>query len=167
MKYSNELQWEHINVGHHESIPINCRKSGMAYQRPITGPLWHEAWRMFQFKTHPRLLGPWHLTSIENPIVKIRRSYDRLISAMGFPILVRWHLYIKPGPCRLSDITSYHIRQHRHEQTQTVQASHKTGLQINIGIQINNMALPYVWVPVAWKECDWLQYLRCCLQVLI
>ena len=36
----------------------------------------------------------WHLTSIGNPIVEIRRSYDRLISTMGFPILVRCHLYI-------------------------------------------------------------------------
>ena len=30
-----------------------------------------------------------HLTSIGNPIVEIRRSYDHLISTMGFPILVR------------------------------------------------------------------------------
>ena len=39
-----------------------------------------------------------HLTSIGNPIVEIRRSYDRLISTMGFPILVRWYLYIESGP---------------------------------------------------------------------
>ena len=39
-----------------------------------------------------------HLTSIGNPIVEIRRSYDRLISTMGFPILVRRHLYIESGP---------------------------------------------------------------------
>ena len=39
-----------------------------------------------------------HLTSIGNPIVKIRRFYDRLISTMGFPILVRWHFYIESGP---------------------------------------------------------------------
>ena len=29
--------------------------------------------------------------------MEIRRSYDRLISIMGFPILVRWHLYIESG----------------------------------------------------------------------
>ena len=40
-----------------------------------------------------------HLTSIGNPIVEIRRSYDRLISTMRFPILVRRHLYIESGPC--------------------------------------------------------------------
>ena len=34
-----------------------------------------------------------------NPIVEMRRSYDRLISTMGFPILVRLHLYIESGPC--------------------------------------------------------------------
>ena len=39
-----------------------------------------------------------HLTSIGNPIVKIRRSYDRLISTMGFAILARWQLYIESGP---------------------------------------------------------------------
>ena len=37
------------------------------------------------------------LTSIGNPIVEIRRFYDRLISAMGFPVPVR-HLYIESGP---------------------------------------------------------------------
>ena len=36
---------------------------------------------------------------IGNPIVEIRRSYDRLISTMGFPKLVRWHLYIESGSC--------------------------------------------------------------------
>ena len=50
-----------------------------------------------------RALGPdsikrCHLTSIGNPIVEIRRSYDRLISTMGFPIPVRRHLYIESGP---------------------------------------------------------------------
>ena len=30
--------------------------------------------------------------------MEIRRSYDRLVSTMGFPILVRWHLYIESGP---------------------------------------------------------------------
>ena len=39
-----------------------------------------------------------NLTSIGNRIVEIRRSYDRLISTMGFPILVRRHLYIDSGP---------------------------------------------------------------------
>ena len=29
--------------------------------------------------------------------MEIRRSYDRLISTMGFPIQVRWHLYIESG----------------------------------------------------------------------
>ena len=51
-----------------------------------------------------------HLTSIWSLIVEIRRSYDRLISTMGFPILVRRHLYIESGP-RVSpwrsDITSW------------------------------------------------------------
>ena len=45
----------------------------------------------------PDSLLRYHLTSIGNPIVEIRRSYDRLISPMVFPILVR-HLYIESGP---------------------------------------------------------------------
>ena len=40
----------------------------------------------------------WHLTHRGNPIVEIRRSYDHIISTMGFHILVRWHLYIESGP---------------------------------------------------------------------
>ena len=36
--------------------------------------------------------------------MEIRRSYDRLISTMGFPILVRWHLYIESGPCYLARV---------------------------------------------------------------
>ena len=56
-----------------------------------------------QWSYCPRILGPdlikrWHLTSIGNPIVEIRRSYDRLISTMGFPILVRCLLYIESAP---------------------------------------------------------------------
>ena len=38
------------------------------------------------------------LTSIGNLIVEIRRSYDRLISTIGFPIPVRRHLFIESGP---------------------------------------------------------------------
>ena len=38
------------------------------------------------------------LTSIGNPVVEIRRSYNRLISTMGFPLLVRRHHYIESGP---------------------------------------------------------------------
>ena len=54
-------------------------------------------------KASLRLLGPdsikrCHLTSTVNPIVEIRWSYDRLISTMGFPILIRWHIYIESGP---------------------------------------------------------------------
>ena len=60
----------------------------------------HPEWRS---RYSDGALGPdsikwWHLTSIGNPIVEIRRSYDRLISTMGFAILVRRHLYIESGP---------------------------------------------------------------------
>ena len=35
---------------------------------------------------------------VEIPIVEMERFYDRLISTMGFPVLVRRHLYLEPGP---------------------------------------------------------------------
>ena len=38
------------------------------------------------------------LTSIENPIVEIRRSHDRLISTMGISILARLNFYIESSP---------------------------------------------------------------------
>ena len=46
-----------------------------------------------------------HLTSIGNPIVEIRRSYDRLISTMGFPMLIRCHLHIESGPWPITPLT--------------------------------------------------------------
>ena len=50
-----------------------------------------------------------HLTSIGNPIVELRRSYDRLISTMGFPILVTQHLYSESGPwCPLPGLLSWY-----------------------------------------------------------
>ena len=47
------------------------------------------SWPPIQYKDH--------LTRIGNPMVEIRWSYDCLISTMGFPILVRWHIYIESG----------------------------------------------------------------------
>ena len=41
------------------------------------------------------------LPSTGNPIVEIRRYYDRLISTTGFPLLVRRHLYIESEPSNL------------------------------------------------------------------
>ena len=60
----------------------------------ISGPNWIIA------KKHlgPDSIKRCHLTSIGNPVAEIRRSYDRLISTMGFPIQVRRHLYIGSGP---------------------------------------------------------------------
>ena len=49
-----------------------------------------------------------HLTSIGNPIIKIRRFDDRLISIMEFPTMVRWHDYIesRPGVGIISSVAS-------------------------------------------------------------
>ena len=46
--------------------------------------------------------------------MEIKRSYDRLISTMGFPIPVRWHLYIESGPRALAVWTL--ILQWRHNE---------------------------------------------------
>ena len=45
-------------------------------------------------------------------IVEIRRSYERLISTIGFPILVRWHLYIKSGAKFQALIDGYPVDSH-------------------------------------------------------
>ena len=50
------------------------------------------------YSSNTSLFTRRYLTSIGNPIVEIRRSSDRHISTMGFPILVRLHLYIEAGP---------------------------------------------------------------------
>ena len=60
----------------------------------------------FQNVLGPDSIYRCRFTSWGNPIVEIRRSYDRLISTMGFPKLVRWHLYVESGPCNVS--TNYH-----------------------------------------------------------
>ena len=44
---------------------------------------------------HPALVS-------HSRVYETRRSYDRLISTMGFPILVRWHLYIESGTSNLT-----------------------------------------------------------------
>ena len=42
------------------------------------------------------------LDSIGIPTVEIRRSYDRLITTIRFPALIRWHMYIESGPVNKS-----------------------------------------------------------------
>ena len=50
------------------------------------------------FSTYKVLSGFLCSMNKSSNIVEIRQSYDRLISTMGFPILVRYHLYIESGP---------------------------------------------------------------------
>ena len=75
----------------------------------ITDPLWGESVPITKVQWCGALMFYWRLvwissiaakTSIGNPIVEIRWSYDRLISTMWFSILVRLHLYIESGPCK-------------------------------------------------------------------
>ena len=51
--------------------------------------------------------------------MEIRRSYDHLVSTMGFPILARRYLYIESGPCLLQHNLIVHfsfstVLWHRH-----------------------------------------------------
>ena len=56
----------------------------------------HSTWALIQYK---------HVVLPIKEIVEIRRSWDHLISTMGFPILVRWHLYIEWAPwCTCSPV---------------------------------------------------------------
>ena len=40
--------------------------------------------------------------------MEIRQSYNCLISTMGVPILIRWHLYIESGPRPLTGLLHWH-----------------------------------------------------------
>ena len=78
----------------------------------LGGLVWYKPWEQGSWGQHGAHLGPteprwapcWPhelcylgrcpLTSIGNPIVEIKRSYDHRISTMGFPILVRWHFIL-------------------------------------------------------------------------
>ena len=51
--------------------------------------------------------------SIGNPTVEIRRSWDRLIPTIGFPILVKWHLYNEP-PLQWRHNERDGVSNHRH-----------------------------------------------------
>ena len=83
---------------------VNNREAGdlRRYRAPYdVMVMWFSAsmsWRLNVNIQGAESIWRCHLTSIGNPIVQIRRSYDRLISTMGFPILIRWHLYIESGP---------------------------------------------------------------------
>ena len=57
-------------------------------------------------KTEARFNIRCHLTSIEIPIVEIRRSSDRLISTMGIPILVQFAWPAKLGSVRQASFPS-------------------------------------------------------------
>ena len=64
-----------------------------------TGPLWQES----TSNQGANLIQRCFLSTIENPIVEIRRSCNHLVSIMGFPLLVRWHLFIESGPSGSSE----------------------------------------------------------------
>ena len=74
------------------------------FRVPLFSGSWPQHFQNILYMYSPS--GPWfkikmsyyQFTSIGNPIVEIRWSYD-LIPTMGFPILVRWHLYIESEPC--------------------------------------------------------------------
>ena len=57
----------------------------------ISGGIINECWAPIQYTDD---ILPVQV----NPIVEIRRSYDLLNSPTGFPMLVRWHLYIESEP---------------------------------------------------------------------
>ena len=64
----------------------------------------HRIWNAMEKPLVKRCPGPcfniymYHLTIIGNSIVEIQRVQDRLVSTMGFLIMVIWHLYIESSP---------------------------------------------------------------------
>ena len=78
----HSAHWEHAIIS---STTDNPRLTMGNMSTKIMRASWSSEWR----HRNP---------SIGNPIVEIRRSYDRLISIVGFPILVRYCLHIESGP---------------------------------------------------------------------
>ena len=87
---------------------------------------WRESWEPIQYKDRC-------LTSIGIPILEIRQSYDRLISTMGFSILVRWHLYIESGPWFVLKLHYYMVwfKTLLHTDDKSQKLKKKTSLPIN------------------------------------
>ena len=98
----------HICFNELKYIVIGCLTHRSSVNFIITSLIPNYQWYIHFMgnKLGPDSIKRCHLTSIGNPIVEIRRSYDRLISTMGFPIPVRRHLYIESGPwCLIWEIT--------------------------------------------------------------
>ena len=70
--------------------------------------------------------------------MEIRRSYDRLISTMGFPILVRCHLYIESGP-------RAHFLSLARSKLRLCLANHRAGYFCN---------LPCDWPSIIWAYSE-------------
>ena len=108
-------------------------------------------------------------------IVEIRRSYDRLISTMGFPMPVRWYLYIDSGPWMLP---AAHIAQNDDVMTwksffvlmffvrgisrSMVKSPHKGSLMRNFHIYfmlaktgcLKIRQSRYRWFGILWRPCN-------------
>ena len=99
------------------------------------------------------------LTGIGNPIVEIRRSYDRLISTMGFPIPVRRHLYIELGPwssTRTDFNYLHHLSAEKLEDINIFSWSLKT-------IQHVNLLAPRKAIWHHWIWSTLVEVMACCL----
>ena len=84
-----------LNKGYHEHSE---NVSFIDVMVNVKGWFWFFTESQFSYSQGADSIKRCHLTSIGKPIVEIRRSYYRLICIMGFPILVRWLLYIESGP---------------------------------------------------------------------
>ena len=95
-----------------------------------------------------RAPGPWFNIKMSSyqyrkSIVEIRWSYDRLISPMGFPILVRRYLYIESGPRWLDTMAGYqdsnpsNMAAGRLPHWPVAPKAHLLAIMLNQGLTIN------------------------------
>ena len=76
------------------------------------------------------------LRRMEIPMLKIRRSWDRLIFYMGIPILVR-HLYIETAPkIQDSRFKSIYSTMYRHQSYKTMEQCEKTNQNISWWVHV-------------------------------
>ena len=86
---SSQQEWFHFSADTIKPIDTLALSLGLPFWTLIKRYTW-TIWALIQYK--------YILPVKEIPLWRVRRSYDRLISTMGFLILVRRHLYIESGP---------------------------------------------------------------------
>ena len=119
----------------------------------VSMPYWRHA--VWDTAYKPHVTRTWDTFPIQRPsshawipIIKIRRSWDRLIFIMWIPALVRWHLYTETAHRDMHSSNSFKgNREKYHKISRAVQTTYKI-------FQVYRAAKGY------WQEQCWLSSSR-------